>query len=158
MGKRLERGETMRTISPPHGRSSPSISARASRPRGRSTRTARRGIRPTRPGRCWRRPTTCCGHRFRNSWPPHQWMDLGNGSARARWVQGAGAGDDVDRARHTWVTELSTAFALTGDVEVRRQGDAAHAVVRRGAPVRARSALRRRPRHLLRRATRTRRR
>src|SRR5215218_4092520 len=27
-------------------------------------------------------------HRFRNSWPPHQWMDLGTGSADPAWHRG----------------------------------------------------------------------
>jgi len=53
-------------------------------------------------------------HRFRSSWPPHHWMDLGNGTADPDWDQAlARAGTSI--ARGTFVTELTTAFALTGD-------------------------------------------
>src|SRR4051794_37919504 len=27
-------------------------------------------------------------NRFRNSWPPHQWMDLGDGSEHPNWASG----------------------------------------------------------------------
>jgi hypothetical protein len=55
-------------------------------------------------------------HRFRNSWPPHQWMDLHNGTEDPDWAKG------LDQARTsisrgTWITELTTAFALTGNAE-----------------------------------------
>jgi hypothetical protein len=55
-------------------------------------------------------------HRFRNSWPPHQWMDLGDGSADPLWCKGLEQAR-TSIARTTWVSELSTAFALTGDVK-----------------------------------------
>ena len=55
-------------------------------------------------------------HRFRNSWPPHQWMDLGDGSGDPLWCKGLEQAR-TSIARGTWVSELSTAFALTGDVK-----------------------------------------
>ena len=55
-------------------------------------------------------------HRFRNSWPPHQWMDLGDGSADPLWCKGLEQAR-TSIARGTWISELSTAFALTGDVK-----------------------------------------
>jgi len=56
-------------------------------------------------------------HRFRNSWPPHQWMDLGeNGASAVDWARGL-AGAPTSISRSTWVSELTTAFALTGKVE-----------------------------------------
>ena len=55
-------------------------------------------------------------HRFRNSWPPHQWMDLNDGSADPLWCKGLEQAR-TSIARGTWVTELSTAFALTGGVK-----------------------------------------
>ena len=53
-------------------------------------------------------------HRFRNSWPPHQWMDLHNSAASVAWHKGL-ASANTSIARGTWITELTTAFALTGD-------------------------------------------
>ncbi|MEX0776104.1 MAG: heparinase II/III family protein [Phycisphaeraceae bacterium] len=53
-------------------------------------------------------------HRFRNSWAPHQWMDLDNGSDAPDWQRGLEqAGTSISRG--TWLAELTTAFALTGD-------------------------------------------
>jgi hypothetical protein len=55
-------------------------------------------------------------NRFRNAWPPHQWMDLAAGGDDPDWAAGLSqAGTSV--ARGTFVTELSTAFALTGDAK-----------------------------------------
>src|SRR5436190_16449736 len=59
-------------------------------------------------------------HRFRNSWPPHQWMDLGDGSGEVDWRRGLEQAR-TSITRHTFVTELSTAFALTGDVKYARK-------------------------------------
>ena len=53
-------------------------------------------------------------NRFRNSWPPHQWIDLGNGADDPDWAKGL-AEAHTSICRHTFVTELTTAFALTGD-------------------------------------------
>ncbi|MEA2735957.1 MAG: hypothetical protein QOE14_2408, partial [Humisphaera sp.] len=53
-------------------------------------------------------------HRFRNSWPPHQWIDLDNGTEDPDWAKGLEQAR-TSISRHTFVTELSTAFALTGD-------------------------------------------
>jgi hypothetical protein len=55
-------------------------------------------------------------HRFRNSWPPHQWIDLDNGSADPDWIKGLGIAR-TSIARGTWITELTTAFALTGRID-----------------------------------------
>ncbi|MGB7157009.1 MAG: heparinase II/III family protein [Tepidisphaeraceae bacterium] len=55
-------------------------------------------------------------HRFRNAWPPHQWMDLGDGSADPLWCKGLEQAR-TSVSRGTWVSELSTAFALTGDAK-----------------------------------------
>ncbi len=53
-------------------------------------------------------------YRFRNSWAPHQWIDLDTGGDDPDWRKGLAAAP-TSIARCTWVTELSTAFALTGD-------------------------------------------
>jgi hypothetical protein len=55
-------------------------------------------------------------HRFRNSWPPHQWIDLDNGTEDPDWAKGLEQAH-TSIARHTFVTELTTAFALTGDAK-----------------------------------------
>ncbi|MCL2648875.1 MAG: heparinase II/III family protein [Phycisphaerales bacterium] len=51
---------------------------------------------------------------FINSWPPHQQFDLGAADGEPDWVQGLKvAGTSI--GRWTFVAELSTAFALTGN-------------------------------------------
>ena len=55
-------------------------------------------------------------HRFRNSWVPHQWMDLNDGGENPDWAGGL-AHARTSISRHTFVTELSTAFALTGETK-----------------------------------------
>ena len=55
-------------------------------------------------------------HRFRNSWPSHQWIDLGDGSEHPLWQKGLDQAR-TSLSRGTFVTELSTGFALTGDVK-----------------------------------------
>src|SRR5688500_5866835 len=63
-------------------------------------------------------------NRFRNSWPPHEWMDLGTGGngvdSDPDWASGL-AQARTSIARGTFVTELSTAFALTGDAKYARK-------------------------------------
>ncbi len=54
--------------------------------------------------------------RFRNSWPPHQWMDLAGARGEVDWRRGISEAR-TSITRGTWITELSTAFALTGDVK-----------------------------------------
>src|SRR5688572_22829159 len=41
-------------------------------------------------------------HRFRNSWPPHQWMDLSDGSEDPLWCKGLEQAR-TSIARGTWV-------------------------------------------------------
>src|SRR3954464_10367214 len=53
-------------------------------------------------------------NRFRNSWPPHQWIELGSpNSADVDWGKGIAAAP-TSISRGTWLCELSTGFALTG--------------------------------------------
>lgn len=55
-------------------------------------------------------------NRFRNSWPPHQWLDLATDLADPDWSRGV-AEAHTSICRHTWLCELSTAFALTSKLE-----------------------------------------
>ena len=59
-------------------------------------------------------------HRFRNSWPSHQWLDLRGNDEHPDWGKGLSQAH-TSIARATWVTELTTAFALTGDAKYAAQ-------------------------------------
>ena len=59
-------------------------------------------------------------NRIRNSWPPHQWVDLGSKPGVIDWQQAiAEAGTAC--SRNTFVTELSTAWSLTGNAAYARK-------------------------------------
>jgi hypothetical protein len=58
--------------------------------------------------------------RYRNSWPPHQWIGIGGKDGTNNWEQAiTEAGSATSRT--TFVTELSTAFSLTGNPEYARK-------------------------------------
>jgi hypothetical protein len=59
-------------------------------------------------------------HQYRNSWPPHQLLDIATGTADPDWDKSL-ASMHTATCRTTFVTELSTAFALTGKVAYARQ-------------------------------------
>jgi hypothetical protein len=54
------------------------------------------------------------GDCFRNSWPPHQWVELRSKGGDVDWPKGLAAAS-TSISRGTWITELSTVFAITGD-------------------------------------------
>src|SRR4051812_19243928 len=72
------------------------------------------------PGSVIEKADNLLNHRFRNSWPPHQWMDLNNGSGDPDWRAGLEEAR-TSITRHTFVSELSTAFALTGETKYARK-------------------------------------
>ncbi|MBA3707476.1 MAG: heparinase II/III family protein [Planctomycetes bacterium] len=59
-------------------------------------------------------------HSYKNSWPPHQVLDIATGTADPDWDKALGFMGTAT-CRTTFVTELSTAFALTGKIEYARQ-------------------------------------
>ena len=52
--------------------------------------------------------------RFRNSWPPHQWVSIAGKDGGFNWEQ-AIAEAGTAASRNTFVSELTTAWALTGN-------------------------------------------
>ena len=67
-------------------------------------------------------------HRFRNSWQPHQWADLNNGTEDPDWSKGI---DELPTSinRGTFITELTTAFALTGKTVYAKKALQLHSLV-----------------------------
>jgi hypothetical protein len=55
-------------------------------------------------------------NRFSNSWPPHQWVSIAGKNGGFDWEQ-ASSEAGTATSRNTFLTELSTAWALTGKTE-----------------------------------------
>ena len=66
------------------------------------------------PGSVLEKANALLENRFCNAWPPHQWIRLGGAGREPDWEMGLSQAN-TSLSRSTFVTELSTAFALTGD-------------------------------------------
>ena len=68
------------------------------------------------PGSVIRKADRLLANGFINSWPPHREFELGEaGGGRRSWAKRAGDCRGTSVARWTFVAELSTAFAMTGN-------------------------------------------
>ena len=59
-------------------------------------------------------------NRFRSSWPPHHWVNIGGKNDAIDWEQAITEAGTAT-SRNTFVTELSTAWALTGNAAYARK-------------------------------------
>jgi hypothetical protein len=59
-------------------------------------------------------------NRFRNSWPPHHWLSINGKNGGHDWEQAVTEAGSAT-SRNAFVTELSTAWALTGKTEYLRK-------------------------------------